>query len=150
MTIVGVIEAAITYGLGLAFAGRLVSLHRASSKADTPRTSWIANSFRNTFTYAPRPLAFRLRTDLRSLPRRSYGKEDWTAERDLTLTASVAFGGTASQSVRRCRQASATTERKDLQVFNDVAKSVNRYTHFTIFDDVNAKVNDGVVTSPAR
>jgi len=38
------------------------------------------------------------------------------------------------------------TDRKDLQVFKDVANSVNRYTHFTIFDDVNAQVNDGVVT----
>ena len=31
-------------------------------------------------------------------------------------------------------------------MFNDVAKSVNRYTQFTIFDDVNASVKDGVVT----
>ena len=30
-------------------------------------------------------------------------------------------------------------ERKDLQVFNDIAKSVNRYAQFTIFDDVNAR-----------
>jgi hyperosmotically inducible periplasmic protein len=50
----------------------------------------------------------------------------------LALTATIAFG--------------ATTDRKNLQVFNDVAKSVNRYAHFTIFDDVNAKVVDGVVT----
>ena len=54
----------------------------------------------------------------------------------LTLTATVAAG--------------ATTDRKDLQVFNDVAKSVNRYVHFTIFDDVNAKVVDGVVTLTGR
>src|SRR5712692_8437395 len=40
----------------------------------------------------------------------------------------------------------AVGERKDLQVFNDVASSVNRYVHFTIFDDVNASVRDGVVT----
>ena len=37
-------------------------------------------------------------------------------------------------------------ERKNLQVFNDVAKSVNRYDRFTIFDDVSAEVKDGVVT----
>jgi hypothetical protein len=43
-----------------------------------------------------------------------------------------------------------TADRKDLQVFNDVAKSVNRYVHFTIFDDVNANVNDGVVTLTGR
>jgi hyperosmotically inducible protein len=42
--------------------------------------------------------------------------------------------------------ASSATDRKDLQVAKDVAKSVNRYTHFTIFDDINAQVNDGVVT----
>ncbi|MFN7917686.1 MAG: BON domain-containing protein [Vicinamibacterales bacterium] len=37
-------------------------------------------------------------------------------------------------------------ERKDLQVFNDVATSVNRYAWFTVFDDVSAEVKDGVVT----
>ncbi len=38
------------------------------------------------------------------------------------------------------------TERKDLQVFKDVARSVERYTQFTIFDDISANVKDGVVT----
>jgi hyperosmotically inducible periplasmic protein len=42
------------------------------------------------------------------------------------------------------------SERKDLQVFNDIAKSVNRYVQFTIFDDVNASVKDGVVTLPGK
>src|SRR5260221_50401 len=37
-------------------------------------------------------------------------------------------------------------DKKDLQVFNDVSKSVNRYSYFTIFDDVSANVKDGVVT----
>jgi hyperosmotically inducible protein len=37
-------------------------------------------------------------------------------------------------------------ERKDLQVFNDVAKTVNQYARFTIFDDIGAEVNNGVVT----
>ena len=54
----------------------------------------------------------------------------------LMLASTVAFG--------------ATAERKDLQVFNDVAKSVNRYVHFTIFDDVNANVTNGVVTLTGR
>jgi hyperosmotically inducible protein len=54
----------------------------------------------------------------------------------LTLAASLASADTG--------------ERKDLQVFNDVAKSVNRYAHFTIFDDVNAQVKDGVVTLTGR
>lgn len=39
-----------------------------------------------------------------------------------------------------------TAERKDLQVFNDVATAVNRYVHFTIFDNVEASVKDGAVT----
>lgn len=37
-------------------------------------------------------------------------------------------------------------ERKDLQVFNDVAKAVNHYSFFTIFDDISAEVKNGVVT----
>jgi len=52
----------------------------------------------------------------------------------LLLTASIALASTDA------------ADRKDLQLFKDVAKSVNRYAHFTIFDDVNAQVNDGVVT----
>lgn len=36
--------------------------------------------------------------------------------------------------------------KEDLQVFKDVAKSVNGYAWFTIFDDVSADVHDGVVT----
>ena len=40
----------------------------------------------------------------------------------------------------------ATSDPKNLQVFNDVSKAVNRYPLFTIFDDVNANVKDGVVT----
>src|SRR6266550_2229984 len=39
-----------------------------------------------------------------------------------------------------------TAQRKDLQVFNDVAKAVNRYTQFTIFDNVEIVVKDGTVT----
>lgn len=37
-------------------------------------------------------------------------------------------------------------ERKDLQIANDIASTVNRYANFTIFDDVNVDVRDGVVT----
>jgi osmotically-inducible protein OsmY len=40
----------------------------------------------------------------------------------------------------------STPDRKDLQVFNDISAAVNGYTQFTIFDDVNAGVKDGVVT----
>jgi hypothetical protein len=37
------------------------------------------------------------------------------------------------------------TERKDLQVFNDIAAQVNRYTQLTIFDSISATVDDGRV-----
>jgi hyperosmotically inducible periplasmic protein len=37
-------------------------------------------------------------------------------------------------------------ERKDLQVFNDISKTVTRYTQFTIFDDVDVVVKNGIVT----
>jgi len=37
-------------------------------------------------------------------------------------------------------------DRKDLQVFNDISKTVNRYTQFTIFDDVDIMVKNGIVT----
>jgi len=57
----------------------------------------------------------------------------WLFSVGLTLSASMALAGT-------------TGDRKDLQLFKDIANSVNRYTHFTIFDDVNATVTDGVVT----
>jgi hyperosmotically inducible periplasmic protein len=42
--------------------------------------------------------------------------------------------------------AATRDDRKDFQVLKDVASSVDRYTQFTIFDDVNAAVKDGVVT----
>jgi hyperosmotically inducible periplasmic protein len=41
-------------------------------------------------------------------------------------------------------------ERKDFQIFKDIASSVERYTRFTIFDDVSASVKDGVVTLTGR
>ena len=39
-----------------------------------------------------------------------------------------------------------TGDKKDLQVFNDISKAVNRYVHFTVFDNVDATVKNGVVT----
>jgi len=53
----------------------------------------------------------------------------------LLLTASVSLAGTAAQ-----------VERKDFQVAKDIATTVQRYTQFTIFDDVSANVKDGAVT----
>jgi len=57
-----------------------------------------------------------------------------TPSAGLLLTANVALA------------AGNQTERKDFQIFKDVATSVERYTQFTIFDDVSASVKDGVVT----
>ena len=37
-------------------------------------------------------------------------------------------------------------DRKDLQVFQDVSRQVLRYPQFTVFDNINAWVDDGVVT----
>jgi hyperosmotically inducible protein len=36
-------------------------------------------------------------------------------------------------------------ERKDLQIFRDISNQVNRYTQFTIFDNVEAEVTNGRV-----
>jgi hyperosmotically inducible periplasmic protein len=46
--------------------------------------------------------------------------------------------------------ASAQETRKNLQLFNDVAKAVNNYAYFTIFDDISADVDNGVVTLKGR
>jgi hyperosmotically inducible protein len=56
------------------------------------------------------------------------------------LLAAPALAGPVGQSGDR------PADRKDLQLFNDVSKSVNHYAQFTIFDDVTAHVGDGVVT----
>jgi hyperosmotically inducible periplasmic protein len=51
----------------------------------------------------------------------------------VALTAAVATADTGEN-------------RKDLQVFNDISKTVTRYAQFSIFDSVDANVKDGVVT----
>jgi hyperosmotically inducible protein len=53
----------------------------------------------------------------------------------LLLSANIALAATAGQD-----------DRKDYQVAKDIAKAVQRYSQFTIFDDVSANVKDGVVT----
>ena len=40
----------------------------------------------------------------------------------------------------------AAADRKDFAIASDIAGSVNRYSNFTIFDDVNVEVKDGVAT----
>lgn len=42
--------------------------------------------------------------------------------------------------------AAATQERSDTQVANDIARQINRYAQFTIFDYVTGSVDNGVVT----
>lgn len=39
----------------------------------------------------------------------------------------------------------AAQDRKGLQVFNDISATVNRYTQFTIFDSVDASIQNGDV-----
>ena len=46
--------------------------------------------------------------------------------------------------------AASTADRKDLQVFKDISDAVNAYSQFTIFDDVNASVQNGIVTLTGR
>lgn len=54
------------------------------------------------------------------------------------LALNPAYASTAAE-------ARQTAERKDLQVFNDIADQVNRYTQLTIFDSISAGVTDGQV-----
>jgi osmotically-inducible protein OsmY len=56
------------------------------------------------------------------------------------LLATIAVTGTAA----------AEPPRKDLQVFNDIARQVRTYANFTIFDDVRAQVDDGHVVLQGR
>jgi hyperosmotically inducible periplasmic protein len=41
--------------------------------------------------------------------------------------------------------AASAQERKDLQIFRDISNQVNRYTQFTIFDNVEASIAEGRV-----
>jgi hyperosmotically inducible protein len=43
-----------------------------------------------------------------------------------------------------------TGNRKGLQVLQDVASEVRQYTRFTVFDDVNASIDNGIVTLMGR
>ncbi|HXG89379.1 MAG TPA: BON domain-containing protein [Vicinamibacterales bacterium] len=41
--------------------------------------------------------------------------------------------------------AASAQERKDLQIFRDISTQVNRYTQFTIFDNIDASITQGRV-----
>src|SRR6476660_2750517 len=62
-------------------------------------------------------------------------KKFCAAAAGVILTANVALAASIEK-----------PDRKDFQVLKDVATSVERYTQFTIFDDVSASVKDGAVT----
>lgn len=40
----------------------------------------------------------------------------------------------------------AQSDRRDYAIFNDIAKEVRGYVHYSVFDDVSASVDEGVVT----
>ena len=42
--------------------------------------------------------------------------------------------------------AAAETPAKDLELFKNIATAVNRYTRYTVFDDIGIDVNGGSVT----
>jgi hyperosmotically inducible protein len=44
----------------------------------------------------------------------------------------------------------ADIDRRNSDVFKDVASEVTRYVHFTVFDNVSASVDDGIVTLTGR
>jgi hyperosmotically inducible protein len=49
-------------------------------------------------------------------------------------------------SITTTARAEDIVERKDFQIFQGVARQVQQYVNFTVFDSVNASVQDGVVT----
>jgi osmotically-inducible protein OsmY len=64
-----------------------------------------------------------------------------TLSLSLLVLNSPAFGANSAESA----EAMQSVERKDLQVFNDIADQVNRYTQLTVFDSISASVEDGRV-----
>ena len=64
-----------------------------------------------------------------------------TLSLSLLVLISPAFGATSAEAT----EATQSVERKDLQVFNDIADQVNRYTQLTVFDSISASVDDGRV-----
>lgn len=56
------------------------------------------------------------------------------------------IAGAFALSLAGIARADDIVERKDFQVFQGVARQVQQYVNFTVFDSVNASVQDGVVT----
>lgn len=61
------------------------------------------------------------------------------------LASLIALGSPALAANPDDARADTQGERKDLQVFNDIADQVNRYTQLTIFDSISASVDQGRV-----
>ena len=57
------------------------------------------------------------------------------------VTLHSAYAATSAEAT----VAEQAPERKDLQVFNDIANQVDRYTQLTIFDSISADVDEGRV-----
>ena len=62
------------------------------------------------------------------------------------IKTSVSIAAAALLVAHAALAADVPAERRDFQVLKDVSTSVQRYVHFTIFDDISANVKDGVVT----
>jgi osmotically-inducible protein OsmY len=62
-----------------------------------------------------------------------------------TLFVSLAALGAPLAATGRAADAAQEAQRKDLQVFNDIADQVNRYTQLNIFDSISAEVTGGRV-----
>lgn len=56
------------------------------------------------------------------------------------------IAGAFALSLAGIARADDVVERKDFQVFQGVARQVQQYVNFTVFDSVNASVQDGIVT----
>jgi hyperosmotically inducible periplasmic protein len=64
----------------------------------------------------------------------------------FTAFTVVMLGSLTTVSIAAADSDVAVPDRTNYSIFKDVADSVNRYTRFTVFDDVAANVDNGVVT----
>lgn len=62
----------------------------------------------------------------------------------------VLAAATMALALAGAARAQDASDRKDFQVFQDVAKQVRQYVNFTVFDSVSANVDNGVVTLTGR
>jgi osmotically-inducible protein OsmY len=72
--------------------------------------------------------------------------DDETKEEDMFAR----FAATVIVLLTVSAPAWAAAQREDLQIFRDLSRQVMRYSQFTIFDSINAQVEDGVVTLSGR